>query len=106
MYCHVGGGQEDTSDAFQALSALPDVGAALDRAGETSALCVRADDSDGNKTAAWHNGLFYSINHILGKKKIRAVLTSTCRMLKPIPLWTTFSSGFHVTAWDFSICWE
>lgn len=43
MYCCVGGGHENTSDAFQILSVLPDIGVAFDRAGERSALCVRAE---------------------------------------------------------------
>lgn len=43
VYCCVGGGQEDTSDAFQILSVLPDIAVAVHRAGERSALCVRAE---------------------------------------------------------------
>lgn len=43
VYCCVGGGREDTSDAFQVLSVLPDIGAAFAGAGERSALCARAE---------------------------------------------------------------
>lgn len=37
-----GGVQGDTSDGFQILSVLPDIGWAFDRAGERFALCVQA----------------------------------------------------------------
>lgn len=53
VYCCVGGAQEVTSEAFQILSALPDIGVALDRARERSALCVRAETLTVFKAMLW-----------------------------------------------------
>lgn len=50
VYCCIGGGQEDTSDAFQILSVLPDIGVAFARAGERPALCAGAETPTAFKT--------------------------------------------------------
>lgn len=71
MFCCFGGRREDTSDAFQVLSGLPDIGVVLDRSGGRPALCVEPETLTVFKSPVGVTfvGLFYSINHILDKEK-------------------------------------